>query len=291
MARHRGCLDEPAHEPEPERDRRRPGRCLTCSRPQPRRPRRRAAGRPPWPRAPGSGMSRSRRCAPRARASSAIMPRDRPGQEDRAAASTAPPAAGELLAKATDGRPSLLDDVQALPATSGGTRAAPTPPAPRRAPDRGYTGSCRTIRDYVHPFRDTPAPPRPPRPGPPKARDITRWMLTDPDHLDDDDKARLAGIRERCPHLDALAGHVTEFAKILTGLHGDRLDDWLTAVEADDQPDLHSFARGIRRDHAGRHSTASPCPGAQESSRATSTGSFCGINLSGFARFCRGARR
>ena len=44
-------------------------------------------------------------------------------------------------------------------------------------------------------------------------------------------------------------GHVTEFAKILTGLHGDRLDDWLAAVEADDQPDLHSFARGIRHDH------------------------------------------
>jgi hypothetical protein len=38
-----------------------------------------------------------------------------------------------------------------------------------------------------------------------------------------------------------------DFARILTGLHGDRLDDWLAAVEADDQPDLHSFARGIRR--------------------------------------------
>ena len=43
-------------------------------------------------------------------------------------------------------------------------------------------------------------------------------------------------------------GNVTEFAKILTGLHGDRLDDWI-AVEADDQPDLHSFAYGLRRDH------------------------------------------
>ena len=51
------------------------------------------------------------------------------------------------------------------------------------------------------------------------------------------------------PDLDALAGHVTEFAKILTGLHGDRLDAWITAVEADDQPDLHSFVRGIKRDH------------------------------------------
>jgi transposase len=32
-------------------------------------------------------------------------------------------------------------------------------------------------------------------------------------------------------------------------LHGDRLDDWITAVEADDQPDLHPFARGIKHDH------------------------------------------
>jgi transposase len=42
---------------------------------------------------------------------------------------------------------------------------------------------------------------------------------------------------------------------MIVGLHGDRLDDWLAAVENDDgQPDLHSFARGIRRDyHAVRN--------------------------------------
>ena len=37
---------------------------------------------------------------------------------------------------------------------------------------------------------------------------------------------------------EQVAGHVTEFAKILTGLHGDRLDDWIIGVGADDQPDL-----------------------------------------------------
>ena len=45
-----------------------------------------------------------------------------------------------------------------------------------------------------------------------------------------------------------MARHVTAFAEILTGLHGDRHDDWITAVEADDQPDLHLFTRGLRRD-------------------------------------------
>jgi transposase len=53
----------------------------------------------------------------------------------------------------------------------------------------------------------------------------------------------------RAPWLGALAGYVTEFAKILTGRHGDRLDDWMAAAEADDQPDLHSFVRGIKRDY------------------------------------------
>jgi transposase len=122
------------------------------------------------------------------------------------------------------------------------------PPAARRAQQRGYTGGYGTIRDYVLPFR--PADTAPPAvPGPPKARDLASWILKDPDNLDDDEKAKLAQARARCPHLDALAGHVTEFAKILTGLHGDRLDDWIAAVEADDQPDLHSFAYGLKRDH------------------------------------------
>jgi transposase len=37
---------------------------------------------------------------------------------------------------------------------------------------------------------------------------------------------------------------------MLTSRHGHRLDTWITAVEADDQPDLHSFTTGLRRDHA-----------------------------------------
>ena len=57
-------------------------------------------------------------------------------------------------------------------------------------------------------------------------------------------------MRARCPHLDALARDVTEFAKILTGRHGDRLTAWITTVEAGDQPALHSFTNGLKRDHA-----------------------------------------
>jgi hypothetical protein len=95
----------------------------------------------------------------------------------------------------------------------------------------------------------TRASPAPAIPSPPRARDIATWILTDPGNLGDDEKAKLARARQRCPHLDALAGHVTEFAKILTGLHGSRLDDWIAAVEAGDQPDLRSFAHGLKRDY------------------------------------------
>ncbi len=37
---------------------------------------------------------------------------------------------------------------------------------------------------------------------------------------------------------------------MLVERHGDRLDAWISAVEADDQPDLHRFTHGLRRDHA-----------------------------------------
>ena len=84
---------------------------------------------------------------------------------------------------------------------------------------------------------------------PPKTRQLTSWLLTHPDRLTDDDRDQLTRARAACPHLDALATHVAAFAEILTARQGQRLNDWITAVEADDQPDLRSFTAGLRRDH------------------------------------------
>jgi transposase len=114
---------------------------------------------------------------------------------------------------------------------------------------RGYTGSARTVRRYLAPFRHDSAAPDP-APAVPKARQITRWLLTHPQHLTPDEQAQLAAIRRRCPHIDALAVHVARFAEMMTGRTGDRdLEAWLAAVEADDgQPELRSFATGIRND-------------------------------------------
>src|SRR5262249_6998386 len=71
-----------------------------------------------------------------------------------------------------------------------------------------------------------------------------------PTTLDPDEQIKLKQIRAQCPHLDAVAGHVTTFAKMLIGRHGERLGDWITAVHADDLPELQSFATGLMRDHA-----------------------------------------
>jgi transposase len=113
---------------------------------------------------------------------------------------------------------------------------------------RGWTGSPQTVRRYVHLLRQA-GPAVTPAPAVPKAREITRWLLSRPGSLDDGDQARLAAVRAGCPHLDALAGHIRDFAGMMTRRQGLlALEDWLTRVEADDQPELHSLAAGIRRD-------------------------------------------
>jgi transposase len=113
---------------------------------------------------------------------------------------------------------------------------------------RGWAGSVQAVRRYVAPFRKTDAAPEPPPPVP-KTRQITRLLLTRPDHLQPDEQALFAGIRAQCPHLDSLAGHITAFAEMMADLADSTgLDAWLAAVEADDQPELRSFATGIRND-------------------------------------------
>jgi transposase len=84
--------------------------------------------------------------------------------------------------------------------------------------------------------------------------------MTHPDHLASGDAADLARLLDTSPALAAAAGHVRSFAGMMTRRQGLlALEDWLTAVEADDQPALHSFARGIRRDqHAVTAGLAPP---------------------------------
>ena len=111
----------------------------------------------------------------------------------------------------------------------------------------GYRGGYTTTYAWLGQLK-LAAPPRPP--APPTARQVACWILTDPAALGPAGTSALASLRARCPGLDALTGHVAGFATILTGRHGDQLDTWIAAVDADPgQPELHSFTTGIRQDH------------------------------------------
>jgi hypothetical protein len=111
----------------------------------------------------------------------------------------------------------------------------------------GFRGSYGTVYAHLAPLRGMPAPPA--VPAPPKVRHITSWILHDPATLDESEQASLDSVRAHCPHLDALARHVTEFAKILTGRRGEQLDAWMAQASAGDQPDLRSFITGLKRDY------------------------------------------
>ena len=115
----------------------------------------------------------------------------------------------------------------------------------------GYRGSDQTVRRYLRPLRDGRAAP-PARPAAPTVREVTRWLRQPDAALTDTDRVVLKQVLATCPELEATAGHVRGFAEMMTGRHGNRLEVWLTALEAhqDRLPELARFARGLRRDQA-----------------------------------------
>jgi transposase len=164
----------------------------------------------------------------------------------------------ELLVKATR-RPSILDPFKPYLGqrwNQGITSAAALHEEIRA---RGWTGGILTVERYLRQFRTADGRDRQERAQPQltapsalppaKPRKVTRWIMTHPDHLASDDAANLARLLDASPGLAAAAGHVRSFAGMMTRRQGLlALEDWLATVEAGDQPALHSFARGIRRD-------------------------------------------
>jgi len=82
----------------------------------------------------------------------------------------------------------------------------------------------------------------------PSPRRPTGWIMARPKDLTQRQQADLAEALGLCPHLQALAGHVRAFADILTHRRGDVIRDWITAVEDEDLPALHSCTTGLRAD-------------------------------------------
>ncbi|MFD7879564.1 transposase [Streptomyces sp. NPDC059766] len=101
-----------------------------------------------------------------------------------------------------------------------------------------------------HPLRPgrRPAVNRPPMARPPSPREATRWIMSHPDRLHDDDQLQLKALLARSPELAAATTHVRTFATIMTNREGDRLREWIANVCADEQHGLASFAAGLITD-------------------------------------------
>jgi hypothetical protein len=150
----------------------------------------------------------------------------------------------ELLVKATS-RPSVLDPFKPClnQRWNQGITSAAALHEEIRA--RGWTGGVLTVERYLRQFRTADGRDRqaraqpqltaPSAPAPPKPRQVTRWIMTHPDHLASDDATALARLPDARPALADAAAHVRSFAAMMTRRQGLlALEDWLTAIEAGD---------------------------------------------------------
>ena len=113
---------------------------------------------------------------------------------------------------------------------------------------QGYNGARTTVRQYLQPWRTTATPIQPPI-APPTVRQVTGWILRHPDNLQAGEQQQLDALASACPPLANVGEHVRGFAHMMLHLRGDRLEQWVSGVQADDLPELHSFVTGLRRDH------------------------------------------
>ncbi len=148
-----------------------------------------------------------------------------------------------LLATPRAGRPSVLDAYKPYLHERWNAGITNASTLYREIAEQGYPGSRGTVAAYLAPFRALGAAP-PPTPTVPKVRQITSWMLRRPEDLDADEQLQLKQVLASCPHLEATATHVGTFAEMLTGRHGESLDSWMAAVDADDRPTCTASSPG-----------------------------------------------
>lgn len=118
----------------------------------------------------------------------------------------------------------------------------------REIQQRGYPGGELAVQRYLRTFRKGRGHAPDPGPKPPTVRQVTTWIMTHPDRVDSRDAVKLRDIRNRDENMNRLVKHVRAFAMMMTGRHGDRLEDWITAAENDTLAPLAGFARNLRRD-------------------------------------------
>jgi transposase len=158
--------------------------------------------------------------------------------------------ADELVAKTTS-RPSLLDEFKPYLHQRWNNGQTNIAQLVAEICERGYRGSAQTVYRYLRPFRVAGVKAPAQKAGAPKIREVTGWIMRNPDNLTEDHAQRLAAILARCPALAAARRHVGSFAYMIRDLRGDLLPAWMDTVVADDLlPALRTFVNGLRQDLA-----------------------------------------
>lgn len=117
----------------------------------------------------------------------------------------------------------------------------------REIKELGYPGGELAIQRHLRRYRDGRGHAPEPGPKPPTVREATSWIMQHPEHLADSSADKLQQLRQRDPELDRLTLHVRRFAAMMTGRHGDRLEDWIATAGSDTLTPLASFAKNLRR--------------------------------------------
>lgn len=113
--------------------------------------------------------------------------------------------------------------------------------------EQGYGGSYASVRDAVRPWRSQHPPPGPPL-KPPTVRQVTAWIMTNPDHLEEDQRTGLKQVLADWPELELLSDLVQGFATIMIRREGHRLDAWMERASQAPISELGSFVVGLGRD-------------------------------------------
>ena len=114
-----------------------------------------------------------------------------------------------------------------------------------------HRGGHATFSQFAA-FNNVKVPSAPRRPGDKFRRsgESPRGCCVTEDNLTADEQIGLKQVLTSCRHLETTAGHVKSFAEMLTERLGAQLNSWISAVSADDLPQLRRFVRGLDTDHA-----------------------------------------
>ncbi|QCX82501.1 hypothetical protein C9F11_44695 (plasmid) [Streptomyces sp. YIM 121038] len=113
---------------------------------------------------------------------------------------------------------------------------------------RGFGGSEPTVRLYVTNHREALdlglPPPAPAR----SAFEVSRLLMSRPDHLTENQRVFIKDLGQRCPELNTTHQLIRAFATVFDKQRPAQLDDWIRRARTCGIPQLRSFTAGLLDD-------------------------------------------